>query len=161
MWLHLHVKREENQRSFDVAFLFLIWSLQVMSARLSSWDSPSVPARAGRGAGIKSPPLHLIRPKTFSEARLEPADDYLTSRPTPPPAVGWQPSPPRASCVPLKSEKQRHCRSSAVFIHIYIYMQTQNTFKLAVTSGFLTTQQACELLSPSPSHACILSALNH
>lgn len=90
---------------------FLIWSLQVMSARLSSWDSrPSVPARAGRGARIKSPPLHLILSKTFSEARLEPCRDYLTSPslsppllPPPRPAVGRQPSPPKTvaffSCI--------------------------------------------------------------
>lgn len=108
-------KKETHRSSFDVAFFFLIWSLKVMSARLSSWDSrPSVPARAGRGAGIKSSPLHLIRPKTFSEARLEPGRDYLTFRrphtsPSTPPAVGRQPPPPppRASLTLLKSKKQR------------------------------------------------------
>lgn len=76
--------------------------------------------------------------------------------------MGRQPPPPRASFVPLKSKKQRQWQSSAVFIHVYtytvfIYFFFQLRFKLAVASRFLVAQQACALLSPSPSQPRILS----
>lgn len=134
-----------------------------MSVRLSSWESPSVPACASQGAGIKSPPLHLIRPKTFSESRREPYHDYPLN-----PLL--QPSPPRASFLLLQSEKHR--RSSAISFHLYTYECVdidrcidRNAYTKLVQFGcdvwFPRFPASCELLCPSLCHSCILSAVNH